>query len=297
MARLELGMKRWSSIVPFILADLIVFVGYYKVFAGYNFYIHEDWVALSNHTSGNKDSNGWRPDKGLGISYFYGDPGMWHPWAFFSFLEKAAPSREWSHLFSVMVLDILAVLAVLFFVRRFFPQINLWLAAILAPLLVFCFDAPAQHYSRHFISLSVAIPMFLWLLYDYYERPKWLHIFLSALLVWAVAFFGNLWSMTQLLMLGFIFTLIYRVYFKTGWKKIAQQFFVLYGLSVPLVLFLGAWVFYSFGLDQAVVGYVREKTIPLGSLSFIPQLKPLISYLGGFFPFEGIPIDHNLAAL
>ena len=31
---------------------------------------------------GNSLGNGWRPDKGLGYSSFYGD-SSWHPWSFY----------------------------------------------------------------------------------------------------------------------------------------------------------------------------------------------------------------------
>ncbi len=290
-------MKRSSLVLALFLSVLIVFVGYYKIFLGYNFFIHEDWVAVSNHTAGNKFSNGWRPDKGLGISYFYADPAMWHPWSLLTFFERITPNREFAYTLSVVLLDVSVVITLLLFVRRFLPQINLWLVILLAPLCVFSFDASAQHYARAFISFSAGIPLFMWVLFNYYQKPRWVHIFYGAIILWCVAFTGNVWSLTQLLMLGFVFSLLYLSYFKKDWMVIARQFLFFHVLCVPCVLLLGAWVFYSFGLDQMTVGYVREKFFLFNGLKFIPDFKSLISYLCGFIPFFAIPINHNLAAM
>lgn len=291
------GLNNKLQVLPLFVSVLVVLIGYFGLFTGKTFFNHEDWTAVSNHTAGNKDSNGWRADKGLGLSYFYGDPGMWHPWAIFSFLERVLPTREAAYEVSVVLLDIAAVIIVYFFALRFFPQFNPWVVALLAPLAVFCFEAPSNHYSRAFISLIAAFPLVIWLLYAYFQRPRWIHIFLFACLLWAVAFLGNVWSMTQVLMIGFVFSIAYYVYHKNDAGRQVRLFMLMYALALPAVVALGAWVFYSFGLDQMTVGYAREKFISFEGFKFIPEFKSLISYLAGFIPFNAIPINHNLAAL
>lgn len=289
-------MKKLSVILPAILSVLIVFIGYYKVFTGHNFFIHEDWVASSNHTFGNKYSNGWRPDKGLGLSYFYGDPAMWHPWSLLSFGEKIIPDRVLAYTLMILVLDSVVVIAWFIFIRHFYPKINPWLVVLLVPLSVFCFDAPAQHYARGSISLAFGIPFGLWILFEYYKRPRWLHVCLMAFVWWFVAFTSNLWFFTQLLMLGFVFSIFYMMYSKERWPLIAQRFLLLHAVGLTVFTLLGAWVFYSFGLDQAVVGYVREKPNVFKGLNWLPEIKPLLVYLLGFIPFVGVPVNNEFAA-
>lgn len=289
-------MKKSSLFLSIVIAVLIVLVGYYKLFVGYNFFVHEDWVAVSNHTAGNKFSNGWRSDKGLGLSYFYGDPAMWHPWSLLSFWERIVPDRTLAYTLSVGALDIAVVIAWLFFIRRFFPKVNLVLTAVLVPLAIFCFDASAQHYARALVSLAVGIPFSLWILFEYYDRPRWLHVWLMAFLCWAVAFLGNLWSLTQLLMMGFVFSILYMVHYKVRWQTILKRFLFLHAIGLTAILFLGGWVFYSFGLDQAVVGYAREKPIVFAGFKWLPEIKPLLIYLFGFIPFTAVPLNHEFAA-
>ncbi len=279
-----------------VLVIVLVVIGYHKLLLGYNLFIHEDWIALSNHTFGNKLSNGWRPDKGLGISNFYGDPGMWHPWSLFSLWERLFSSRLAAHSSSVVIMDSLAALSVYFFSRRFIPGLNVWIAIVLSPVLIFCFGQPSEHYSRSFISLAAGMPLYVWLLFRYYQRPRWLHVLTAALLFWLVAFLGNLWSLTQLWMVGVVFTLGYRHYHKNGWGSQLKSFLFMHVLAVTAFLFLGAYIFYSFGLDQAVTGFVREKAVSF-TPSLWPDYKTLVVYLSGFVPFEVIPIQNDLAAM
>lgn len=289
-------MKQPSIFLSVLVAALIILVGYHKVFLGYHFFDHEDWIAISGHSAGNKFSNGWRADKGIGLSYFYGDPGLWHPWSLLSFWERVMPNRTLAWTLSVIGLDFGTVLAWLLFIFRFFPSINRWLAVLIVPLMVFCFDAPASHYARSWISLTGAIPLQFWVLFHYYKNPRWVHVLGASLVWWSVAFTGNLWSLTQLLMLGFVFFLIFVRHLRMSWKIALKRFLWLHAVGLIIVLFLGAWVFYSFGLDQMVMGYVRERTFVLGELKWLAQPKPLLNYLFGFIPFMAFPINHEFAA-
>jgi hypothetical protein len=294
----HLESKRESVWQPWwgpVAVVALILIGYHKIFLGYNLFIHEDWIALSNHTFGNKFSNGWRPDKGLGLSNFYGDPGMWHPWSLLTFLERLSPTRMFAHNFSVIFLDSAAALSVYFFSRRMLPRMNVWIPALVSPIVVFCFDQPAYHYAGSFIAVLFGSVLLSWILFKYYQNPRWIHIFAAALLFWSMAFMGNLWALTQILMLGLVFSLSYRFYFKLAWGTLIRRFLTMYVPALFMVLLLGAYVFYSFGLEQLVTGYVREKSIRFPGLVLLPDYKQLIVYLCGFFPFEAIPINHDLA--
>jgi len=68
----------------------ILLLGNYGIFLGHNFFVNEPAYSLYGFHAGNTFSSGWRPDIGLGQSFFFGDPGTFHVWALF---------RWWAHLF------------------------------------------------------------------------------------------------------------------------------------------------------------------------------------------------------
>ncbi len=76
-----------NDIVPILLIVGMILLGFYKIFFGADFFVHQDQYLTSNFTYGNSIGNGWRPDKGFGISFFYGDT-ITHAWSLFSFWEK-----------------------------------------------------------------------------------------------------------------------------------------------------------------------------------------------------------------
>ena len=59
----------------------LVFLNFYQVLIGGSFLVEEDAYTLFTHTQGNVEGNGWRTDKGLGSSFFFGDPGAYHAWS------------------------------------------------------------------------------------------------------------------------------------------------------------------------------------------------------------------------
>ena len=74
--------------IPIVIIIIAVLVGYYKLFYGYDLWLYMDQLINSSWAYGNSLGNGWRPDKGFGISFFYSDPGTWHPWSFQVFWQK-----------------------------------------------------------------------------------------------------------------------------------------------------------------------------------------------------------------
>ena len=54
------------------LLFFIIILGLALFFFGFNFFAEEDVLTIFNHTNGNVSGNGWRPERGLGTSYFLG---------------------------------------------------------------------------------------------------------------------------------------------------------------------------------------------------------------------------------
>ena len=73
-----------------ILFLIVILLGHYGVFLGHSFFVNEPAHDMFQYSAENMKSSGWRPDLGLGITFFYGDPGTFHVWA---------PFRWWMHLF------------------------------------------------------------------------------------------------------------------------------------------------------------------------------------------------------
>src|SRR6267143_2038904 len=100
--------KHW---LPVLVLVGLVLIGYYRVFFGANFFTEEDPVTIYGYSHGNATGNGWRPDKGFGISFFLGDPGAFHPWSLFSVWERLFSTPYRAYNISVIALLILAALS------------------------------------------------------------------------------------------------------------------------------------------------------------------------------------------
>src|SRR6516164_8217723 len=100
--------KNWVSVL-FLVG--LVLIGYYGVFFEANFFTEEDPAAIYGFSHGNAIGNGWRPDKGFGTSFFFGDPGAFHAWSVFSLWEKLFSTPYRAYNISVITLLILAVLS------------------------------------------------------------------------------------------------------------------------------------------------------------------------------------------
>lgn len=248
-----------------LLLTCIVLFGYWKVFLGANFFLHEDHLAISNYAYGNSLGNGWRPDKGFGISAFFGD-GIWHPWAPFSLLENFVHNRTLSYTVTIILLGILAAFVQYQFILRVVPTCPPLTAVFLSSLIVFSADQAGSHFLRMCIVPLIIIPLMLLLLEDYFKKPMIKHIFQTAGLFVCMVAFGNLWFLTQMWMVCFVFTIAYGFYFKTNWLQLLRKFFLLFAPATLMFLMLSAWLIYPFLLEKFMTGYVREKTLAIGQI-------------------------------
>ena len=122
--------------IPIVIIIIAVLVGYYELFYGHNLWLYKDQLLNSSWAYGNSLGNGWRPDKGFGISFFYSDPGSWHPWSFQVFWQKLVSSRSIAY----------------------------------SSVVVFTFGMDSVHYNKHNSVILITVPLLLILLHDYYKN-------------------------------------------------------------------------------------------------------------------------------
>ncbi len=283
--------------LPLLLIALIVLAGYHKVFLGATFLTTENNLATSNYTYGTT-SNGWRPDKGMGLSFFFADAGMWHPWAPLVWWERIMPSRETAYNSSIILLGMLAAFAQYFLIRKILPESPSWFAVLIAPLVVFCADQDGYHYLRVYISYLFAIPAVLIILYDQFNHPRFVNILKLTFVFWMTAFFGTLWGLFQLLSLGFFFTLLYCLYHPNVWFKVCRRFVIICAPAVVMVILLGFGEFYSLFYEKSVIGYMREKMLAvLPSIHLGLDIKGTVDVLRAFFLMEWYPHNTTMIGL
>jgi hypothetical protein len=266
-----------KGIVPVLLIVGAILFGYHEIFSGANFFVHQDQFLVSNLTYGNSIGNGWRPDYGFGISFFYGDP-TWHPWSMLSLWEKITPSRELSYTLSILFLSLLAGISLYFFLKQVAPGAgkSLWL---LSPLIVFTSHQAGTHYLR-FGSELVGGSLMLILLYHYFNRAKPQHVLLFSAISWFAFSFGSLRNWLFLMSLGAFFGVSYYLYFKPPLKKITINFLLFFVLGLGIAVLLSFSVFYSSLYEGEIIGYVRDKKFLFpDAFNLLPDFKSLIIYL------------------
>jgi len=270
-----------TYITAVLLIAVVMLLGYHRLFVGADFFVEEDPTILFDYAKRTALGNGWRPDKGFGLSFFYGDPGAFHAWSVFPLWEKLVPLGVSSFTISVVALLFLAAVTQYVFLRRLAPSLGPVLP-LLATLIVF---GPLQHeffFQRHWITLSIGVPLLLLLLADYYREPKLNHLFQTGLLLWFVWFFGSYVGFLDLLAVGALFSVAHFLWERPPALRLIVRASVIFGAGVVVTLGLGAWVFYTvfcewslvtYLRDQvstALVGYVREAESPARDLFNLP---------------------------
>jgi len=249
-------------LIPIIFLSILL-LGNYGVFLGHNFITNEPaWQTYLYHAE-NMNSSGWRPDLGLGLSYFFGDPGNFHVWALF---------RWWNHLFpdplsgyntSVIALLWAGCLTQFVFLRAALP-IGRTVSVFLSSLIAF----GAQRDGAYFIQSSgalllIAIPLISLILYDFSTKPTLKHYFFYTLTLTLTALFGNAIHFIQSLFFSSAF--FFALAWFQGWHKKWALFrpwlgrFIILNISSGLsILILAAWAFYSIFVENQLSNYVRD---------------------------------------
>ena len=281
-----------KDIVPILLIIGAILFGYHEIFNGADFFVHQDQFLVSNLTYGHSNGNGWRPDKGFGISAFYGDSSP-HPWAIFSFWEEIFHSQKLAYASSILLLDLIAGITVYFFLKFIAPRLgrSVWL---LCPLIIFAPQQAGIHFLRGGAGIAMA-PLFLLVLYQYYSRPKYQHFFYFALILWFSFLFGSFSYLSTLLSVGFFFSATYYLYFKEPLREMVVKFLLLFSIGVGITILLGFYIFYSTLIETALIGYTREKVSVIPQeFDLIPDIKRLISFLFGFFQIDWLSHDMEI---
>lgn len=282
-----------NHILPVIIIITIILCGYNALIFGGHCYLYQDPDEISYYSYKNTTGNGWWPDRGFGISAFFGDPGKWHPWSPFVLWEKMFSSRGLAYGSSIVILDVLAAVSLYFFMIRIIPGLGNIPACMLSVMIVFGSGQAPSSFNRIWISLATATPLLLMLLYNYYKRPRILHLFLAALLFFFTIFFGNIWALTSLMSLGLTFSAVYLLYFKERFWKFLSKFISIYAAGGLGALFLGCWIFYSILVDYgAAGGYMREKmSVFPHAINLVPDIKNVAMYIGSIFQIEWLPVN------
>ncbi len=273
-----------ADIVPILLIVGVVLLGFYKIFFGADFFVHQDQFLTSNFTYGNSIGNGWRPDKGFGTSFFYGDT-ITHAWSLLSFWEKIVPSQAIAYVSSVVFFDLLAGIAMYYFLRLVAPDLGrtVWL---LCPLIIFTSHQAGMHYLR-FNAVFVGVPLLLIVLYKYYSRPRLQHYFYFSLVFWFMFVFGSVTCVASLLSMGFFFSVMYYLYYKGPLKEMVVKFLLLFSLGSFMAVMLSFWMIYPNLVETILVGYMREKQVSFPDIvSWVPNIKGLIAYVLNIIMFE-----------
>lgn len=284
-----------ENLIPLIIIITAILIGYSGLFFGADMFIYGDQYVNSNWTYGNNMGNGWRPDLGLGTTFFYCDPGACHPWSILSLWERIISSRKLAYHSSIVMLDILSAFAVYYMLRRTVSKIGI-AACFLAPLVIFTTHQSGYHFSRIPISSIVGVSLFLILLFDYYRESKPMHYFCLIFLFWYVIFLGSLLTFTPLLSLGFVFSIIYCRYYKVSWERIFVKYFLIIFTAGTGAILLGFWEFYSIFLEHILTEHLREKIYHYSFWDF-PDVKTIISSLLGYIQFYSVPTNIEFLGL
>ena len=286
--------------IHLVIIIIAVLVGYYKLFYGHDLWLYMDQLVNSSWAYGNSLGNGWRPDKGFGISFFYSDPGSWHPWSLKVFLYKLV-SRVTAYNSVVVFHSVLSAIAMFFLLRRVTPGLSPLICCLIAPLIFFTIGMDSVHYNKHNSVILITVPLLLILLHDYYKSPRLTHFFFVSLLFWYHLFFGMYLTWSVLPSIGLVFTILYCIYNKKSWKIFIPKYVLLLVVGTLVAILLGFWEFYSIFLEQNLVETIRTKSWfaktsidSWSELTALPSINNLFNYFLNVFHFYSIPININL---
>ncbi|PIR00665.1 MAG: hypothetical protein COV66_05185 [Nitrospinae bacterium CG11_big_fil_rev_8_21_14_0_20_45_15] len=241
----------------------ILLIGYGGMFVGHTFFTEGDAFTLFSYNMKNAQSNGWRPDLGLGETFFHGDPGAFHVWSLF---------RWWHHLFvdpivayntSIILLFWISCIAHYFLLKRVIPTISRTMAICLASLIPFSSLQQEFFFQRHWILFPAGACFISIIIYDFIKRPALRHYFLYSLTLFICLNLASVAILLQLIMVSIPLYLILAFnlnpYNRTQnfWLN-AKNFFLLNLASGLTVFLLSAWTFYSLLLEKFKIGYVRD---------------------------------------
>lgn len=286
------------NLIAIIIIIGLVLVGYFQIFNGGHFFVYKDQVNVSSYSYGNSLGNGWQSHRGFGMSFFFGDPGFWHPWSPLSLWGKLFDSPQVAYTWSVVVLSIIAACAMHYFLQHSVPSLGL-LSAPLSILVVFGTNQTSVYFCRFFITTCIGVPLMMVLLYQFYRHPKVIHVYLAIILFCFVMFLGSFWGYTMVVSLGSFFTILYVVYHKITFRQIILKYLTFFILSGLGVIVIGFCMFYSTIVDYFVSGgYMREKVVVYQhAVHLLPKISAIIDYLVSLIQIEWLSTQLRLIGI
>ena len=264
-----------------VLFLIVILLGNYEIFLGHSFIVNEPNHTIFRYFAENMKSSGWRPDMGLGMTFFYGDPGTFHTWA---------PFRWWGHLFPSPLLAFnIAILIILWasclslhtLLKTAVPNLNQMVTFSLACLIAF---GSLRHATFFFQSywgtFPILIPIISLLVYSFSKKPTIKHYFLYTLTLTLSLVLGSVLN----LLLSVIYSAAFfiAIIFFNDWHKKWESLFKWCGRFVLLntatgasILVLAGWTLYSIFLESQITGYVRDGNYGSSSAFF---LSPSITF-------------------
>ena len=287
-------------LIPTIFLAILL-LGNYGIFLGHNFFVDEPAYTVYGLHLGNTYSSGWRPDIGLGQSFFFGDPGTFHVWALFRWWHHLFPSPLIGHNVSVIALLWTACLAQFIFLRKALPNLGRVISVFLACLIAFGPERYNSFFYQSYMALyPIALPLISLILYDFSIKPSLKHYFSYTLTLTLGVVLGSYIIVAHLILFSCGFFLVLVCF--QGWHKNWPIFrswlgrFILLNLSAGFsILVLAAWTFYSIFVEHQLSHPVRDAnyaalnffSMPWMDLKFIFHQIILYAQPGFLSPWSG----------
>ena len=245
--------------VPISMAVLLL-AGHYGLFFGETFLTSDDPISIYNYLVDNSRTGGWRPDVGLGQSFFAGDPGMSHVWAISRFFIEIFSDKNIGFQTLIMIVVWMSCFVLYLFLKKIAPEISRTVSFFLSTTIAF--GSLRYEYCNFFIEVIATCLMSL-VLSDFFKQPKIKHYFYYTSIIFASAFLGSTSAFFKILIFASVFSIGIAVYnrwyfYGKDLRKALKRFFILNFASGLSFLTLGAWVFYSIFIEMKTMGYVRD---------------------------------------
>lgn len=287
-----LNTDRRHYLLAGITILILLFVCYYQIFYQADFLTDMDAVFHYDAAAETAKGNGWRPDKAWGVSFFYGDPAVFHPWSILSFFYKLFPSSKTVYNVTVLLFFFLAAFSNYYWLKRLLPDLdnNRMILPMISLLVVFNPGQLRYGHERFWIPLSICAPLLLIVLHNYLQKPRFTHLFLGTLLFFFCFFLGSYPCVNQLFILEVVFLVFYYLYYKPPLKTFSIRIAIINAFMFLWLLLLGSWIFYSILIEQSLIDYVRAVHRYNGGLQSIQAtFFSLLNYLieqfhTGWFP-------------
>jgi hypothetical protein len=284
-------------VVPFSLL-FIILAGYYGLFFDQTFFVDEDVVINFFHHEQNKNTNGWRPDVGLGLTYFFSDPSLSFSWGLVRWWNELFDDGIFAFQSLSMILIWIACIVQYHFIRIAVPNLGKLATVLISALIAF---SPLRYeflFLRSNTVQFIATPLFSFILYDFLKQPRLRHFFYYTGVIFTLSFLGSSISLFQMFVYIAIFCFAFAFYNK--WHKNLSDFWkafkrvLILNFVAGFTLFaLGGWYFYAAFIEGSDLGYVRDREYADSNFfeprSFVRTFFYLLKYLhAGLFPFDSV---------